>query len=98
MSLRPFGGFPANDYTAQPGAAPRDLRDDQLEQVRELLFGDQARDTQNRLSAIEQRLATLEARVQALAHEHVTSRKETLDDLSRGISELGDYIKRVARP
>ena len=42
-------------------------------------------------TTIEQRLSALEVRAAAV-------RKETLDDLSRGIGELGDYIKRIATP
>jgi hypothetical protein len=114
MTLRTLGGFTHTDLHSglQNGlsngngsstlggltSTSRDLRDDQMDQIRDLLFGDLKRQMDARFAAIETRLNTLEARVQAVSNESVATRRETLDDLSRGIGELGDYIRRIARP
>ena len=102
MTIRSVGGFThANLNGPLQGSltnGARDLRDDQMDQIRDLLFGEYKRQTEARFAALETRINTLEARVQAVANESMATRRETLDDLSRGIGELGDYIKRIARP
>jgi len=97
MSLRSYtDGFA--DLTNGHSAPIRDSRDDQMDQIRDLLFGEYKRLSDERLAAIEARLSTLEARVSALAGEQVAQRRDTLDDLSRGIEELGAYVRRLSRP
>ena len=108
MDIRPYNGFAANDDSdtlsgigrsgSTLSSSPRDLRDDQMDQIRDLLFGEYKRQMDSRFSAIEQRLSTLEARVQALASETVAARRDTLSDLSRGIDDLGAYIRGLGRP
>ena len=99
MSVRPFNGFAGVEMAnGLSSAASRDPRDDQMDQIRDLLFGEYKRLTDEKFAAIEARLATLEARVHALAGEQVASRRDTLDDLSRGIEELGAYVRRLSRP
>lgn len=98
MSVRPFNGFAGSDIGNGLSATPRDPRDDQMDQIRDLLFGEYKRLTDEKFAAIEQRLCTLESRVHALAGEQVASRRDTLDDLSRGIEELGAYVRRLSRP
>lgn len=97
MSLRSYtDGFA--DLSNGHHAPNRDPRDDQMDQIRDLLFGEFKRLSDERFAAIEARLSTLEARVSALAGEHVAQRRDTLDDLSRGIEELGAYVRRLSRP
>lgn len=99
MSIRPFNGLAAPEHgNGLSTAGTRDFRDDQMDQIRDLLFGEYKRVMDGRFATIEARLSTLEARVQALSNETVTTRRETLDDLSRGIDELGGYIRRLGRP
>jgi hypothetical protein len=97
MSLRSLSGVPANDL-GRAVAADGAGGDDQLEQVRELLFGEQARRNDERLAAIEQRLTALEARFDALAREHAVNRAETIDQIARGIVDLGEHVRRIGKP
>lgn len=98
MSLRPYNGFAGSEIGNGLAAPVRDPRDDQMDQIRDLLFGEYKRVMDEKFAGIETRLSTLEARVHALAGEHVATRRDTLDDLSRGIEELGAYVRRLSRP
>ncbi len=97
MSLRSYTDGYA-DLSNGHTPPTRDPRDDQMDQIRDLLFGEYKRLTDEKFAALETRLATLEARVSALASEQVAGRRDTLDDLSRGIEELGAYVRRLSRP
>lgn len=98
MSMRPYNGYAASGIGDGLATPANDARDDQMDQIRNLLFGEYKRVMDEKFGAIEMRLATLEARVHALAGEQVATRRETLDDLSRGIEELGAYVRRLSRP
>lgn len=98
MSLRPYNGFAEPEVAQSHSNGSAHSRDDQMDQIRDLLFGEYKRLYDERFNAIETRLQTLEARVHALAAEHVAARRDTLDDLSRGIEEFGSYVRRLGRP
>lgn len=79
-----------------------------MEQIRELLIGEQMRAQEARLQAVEGRLRDLEglvfrrvdalsARIEALAGETNADRRQAFDDLSRMVVELGESIRRVTR-
>jgi hypothetical protein len=90
------------------GANPRDLSDVKMDQIRELLFGEVQRQSELRITtleakvrdleaALQHRLDALQARIDALAAETRGDRRSTLDELARGISDLGDRVKRIPR-
>ena len=79
-----------------------------MEQVRQLLFGDHAREVSTRFMLMETRLRELEtgvsrqleaisARIDALAGDTTADRRAAFEDLSRSIHELGDHIGGLAR-
>lgn len=79
-----------------------------MEQIRELLLGQHVRDTESRIALLEarlkeiktalsQRLDALSARLEALAAEEHAARRNTFDELARGVAELGDHIRKISR-
>jgi hypothetical protein len=75
-----------------------------IEQVRELLFGDQRRTTEGSLKGLEDRVAALtatmearfadiERRLQELKSETDTAREESVDAIGAAIADLGSKIK-----
>jgi uncharacterized coiled-coil protein SlyX len=86
----------------------RETKDEKMEQVRQLLFGDHAREVSTRFMLLEARLRefevsvtrqleTLSARVDALAADSMSDRRAQLDELSRNIHELGERVGGMAR-
>lgn len=85
-----------------------DLKDDKMDQVRELLFGEYERLNNARFSELEarvkelelgvhQRLDALQARLVALAADVSSDQKTAFDELARGIAELGERIRTAHR-
>jgi hypothetical protein len=90
------------------GLTTRDLQDERMDQIRELLFGDYQRLSDERLAMMEVRLRELEtvlnrrldalqARLDALAGEVQANQRSSFDELSRGVQDLGERIRRIAR-
>jgi hypothetical protein len=90
------------------GAPPRDLPDVKMDQIRELLFGEVQRQSEQRITTLEakvrdlelslqHRLDAMQARIDALAVETRGEHRSTLDELARGIADLGDRVKRIPR-
>jgi 5-carboxymethyl-2-hydroxymuconate isomerase len=90
------------------GASPRELPDVKMDQIRELLFGEAQRQGEQRLitlevrvreleAALHHRLDAMQARIDAFAAESKGDRRSTLDELARGVADLGDRIKRIPR-
>ena len=88
------------------GATARDLPDVKMDQIRELLFGEVQRQSDQRIASMEARVRELEttlhhrldamqARIDALAGDARDDRRSTLEELARGIAELGDRVKRI---
>ena len=86
----------------------RDMTDEKMEQVRELLVGDQVRRLEARIMFFETRLNdievgivrqldALEARIEALAGTAEGDRRATFDALAHSVAELGEQIRRIAR-
>lgn len=86
----------------------RDIVDEKMEQVRELLVGEDLRRSEARLLAMEhrigeleaalgQRLDALSARLDAIAGELTADRRASLDDLARCVTSLGDEIRRISK-
>ena len=94
--------------TLRAGIAARDPKDEKMEQIRDLLVGDNLRQTDARLLALETRLREVElrltrridalsARLDALAGETDADRRTAFDQLSRSVLELGEHIRRIAK-
>lgn len=89
-------------------AANRDLRDEKMEQVRQLLYGDHARDVSTRFMLLETRLRELETgfsrqleaiseRLEALSRDVTQDRRSDFHELSKCIAELGDRIGGIGK-
>ena len=89
----------SNDFLfGQPNRYGDETSDQQMDQVRELLFGAFRREFDARLSVIETRMGALEARVDALSGQIDADRRNTFDVLAKGVGELGDQFRRLSRP
>ncbi len=86
----------------------RDQVDEKMEQVRELLVGEDLRRSEARLAAMElrireieialqQRLDALAARLDALAGETAAERRGSFDELAKCVAGLGDEIRRIGK-
>lgn len=80
--------------------------DEKMEQVREILFGDQQRRTEAYLALLEERIRTLEtsvhrrldalqARIDAIAAEVDASQRSSLDEIAKGMQELSERVRRI---
>ncbi len=89
-------------------SGPREQPDERMQQIRELLVGDQLRQQEARLQAIEGRLKDLEgllyrridalsARLEALAGESDAHQRQSFDQLGRMVAELSESIRAIAR-
>lgn len=79
-------------------AKPLDPADAQMDQIRDLLFGELKREIDQRFVAIETRLVDLERRLSAARNEDETKRRMMLDDIARGMAVLGDHVKQIGKP
>ena len=89
-------------------SAIRDLADEKMDQVRELLLGDALRQMEARLAFVESRLNeveigigrqldALEARIEGLAGAAEGDRRATFEALARSVADLGEQIRRISR-
>lgn len=89
-------------------ASQREFKDEKMDQVRQLLFGDHAREVSTRFMLMDARIRELEtsltrqletiaARVETLAGETDTGRRAGFDELARNIHELGERIGVMAK-
>jgi hypothetical protein len=89
-------------------AAQTEPTDDQMQQIRELLFGEALRHNTSRADLVEARLKDIEAeltrrldalsaRVDALAADMTAGRRSAFDELAQGVSELGERIRHLSR-
>ena len=90
------------------GAPARKIADEKMEQVRELLLGEDLRRTDERLLALEthlqnlqtdvyHRLDAMQARLDALSAEVAGNQRAAFDELSKGIADLGQRVKNLSR-
>ena len=84
----------------------RSVSDEKMEQVRELLFGEFEQETLLRVAALEARVRELEvdlnrrldgmqARLEALAGEIDSNHLTTHQEISAGLQELAERVRRV---
>ena len=84
----------AHDTGYEPA---RDLQDDSMDQIRDLILGDLRRHWDARLQTLETRLQMLEDKVDALRHETKAARQDHISALASGIDELGQHIRSLSR-
>lgn len=89
-------------------AASRDMADEKMQQVRELLVGDTLRRMEAHLAYLDARINeiesvlsrqvdALESRMSGLAGSAEGDRRTAFDALAKSVGELGDQIKRISR-
>lgn len=78
--------------------------DAQMDQIRDLLFGELKRDIDARLAAFDARLVDFERRLATTRNELTVARAEDdnkrkamLDDIARGVAALSDHVKQITR-
>lgn len=80
--------------------------DDKMDQIRELLIGEYQRQAEARFGlvearvrelemAIHRRLDVIEGQMQQLATRADADHRATLDELARGIADLGEHVRRI---
>lgn len=101
MTTSPFGDI-------RNGIMGHDIADERMEQVRELLLGDAIRRGEARIVYLETRindlevgitrqLDALEARIEALQTVVAAERRTTLEELSKGLEDLGQKIRTISK-
>jgi hypothetical protein len=94
--------------TQMGGTAAEPQSDADMDQIRELLVGEQQRRTGARIERIEQRMKELEediarrfdalmARIEALGQETATGRRASFEELSRSVMELGERVRNLSQ-
>ncbi|MEQ1717660.1 MAG: hypothetical protein ABL907_17060 [Hyphomicrobium sp.] len=89
-------------------AVSRDLADEKMDQVRELLFGDSIRLLEARITFLEARLNdvelgigrqldALETRIQTIAGTAEGDRRAAFEAMARSIGDLGEQVRRISR-
>lgn len=81
-------------------------QDEKMDQVRELLFGEYQRQSEARFALLEarmrelelglqRRLEEMENRLEQIAGKSDAEQRAAFDELARGISELGERVRRM---
>jgi len=89
-------------------AVTRDMQDEKMDQIRELLIGDTLRRLESRVAALEAQIAdvnlgitrqldALETRIEALSGSAPDERRAAFDSLALSVAELSEQIRRIAR-
>jgi hypothetical protein len=89
-------------------AASRDMADEKMQQVRELLVGDTLRRMEAHLayldarinemeSVLSRQIDALETRMGGLTGTAESDRRTSFEALAQSVSELGDQIRRISR-
>lgn len=90
------------------GAVNRDVTDEKMDQVREILIGDTLRRMEARVAFLESRLSdievsvarqldALEARIETLGGAADGQRREAFEQLASSVASLSDQIRRISR-
>ncbi len=99
MNKHPYGDLQNGNELLEPF-------DDKMHQIRELLFGQFKRDSDQRLALIEARVRELEqglhrkldaiqAQLNVLSGDMVSERRRSFDELSRQVVALGEQIGKI---
>jgi len=95
-----------NDLRAVAGTDA--LIDEKMRQIRQLLIGDHVSRSEERISGLEAKFKELEvgisrqldalaARIEALAGATMADRRTAMEELAKGLGELGERVHRIAR-
>ena len=95
---------PYSEFRTALGQAAQ--QDEKMDQVRELLFGEYQRQSEARLALLEARMRELELglqrrldemehRIEQIAGKSDAEQRAAFDELARGISELGERVRRL---
>lgn len=90
------------------GAVNRDITDEKMDQVREILLGDALRHMEARIASLETRLNdievsvgrqldALEARIDTLGGAADGQRREAFESLATSVATLSEQIHRISR-
>ena len=101
MSSSPYGEYRNGHDASSPF-------DDKMHQIRELLFGEFKRDSDQRLALVEARVRELEqglhrkldaiqARLDQMSADLGAERRQSFEELARSVGELGNSISEIAR-
>ncbi len=90
-------GHGAPNVVSLTTAKAIDPADAQMDQIRDLLFGEFKREIDTRMATFDARLLDLERRLAAARAEDESRRKAMLDDIARGVALLGDHVKQISR-
>lgn len=107
-AVRDFAARDLSPFETGPSFEPRDVVDDKMAQVRDLLVGDFTREMQTRMMAMEtrirdlevglgQRLTALNQRIETLAADHSVDRQSAFAELSKCVLDLGDKIRAISQ-
>ncbi|MEZ5854804.1 MAG: hypothetical protein R3D67_08695 [Hyphomicrobiaceae bacterium] len=99
MNNHPYGDLKNGNDVMEPF-------DDKMQQIRDLLFGEFKRDSDQRLALIEARVRELEqgvhrkldaiqARLESMSTDVVADRRRSFEELSRQVVELGERIGKI---
>lgn len=89
-------------------ATGRDGKDERMDQVRQLLFGDHAQEVATRFMLLEARLRELEtgvtrqleiiqSRLDRLAADHTGERRAAFDELAQHLRNLSDHVAGISK-
>lgn len=98
----------APSFSDMRNPTSRDITDEKMDQVRELLVGDAVRRMEARVTFLETRvgefemnfgrqLDALQARIEALAGSVDGERRAHFEALAVSVSELSEQIRRISR-
>ena len=88
-------------------SSSRQMSDEKMEQIRDLLFGDFSRESEARLILLEtkvrdlelalnRRLEAMQARLDALSAEKDATQRQAIDEIAHGMQDLGERIKNIS--
>ena len=80
---------------AVPAPAARDATDVQMDQIRDLLFGEFKTVIEGRLAAMDARLTALEAGLTAARAEEEHRRRAAFDNLAEGLTTLAQSMRQL---
>lgn len=95
MATFPNGQYAAGVTPARASGLPHD--DQQMDQIRDLLFGPVRAELLARIGALEQRVAALEKAVAEARVEDQSRRQAAFDGLSGAVASLATEIRSLAK-
>lgn len=96
----------APPFTDLKSATAGRMSDEKMDQIRDLLFGDYVRESEQRMALMEERVRDLEhslhrrldalqARLDAMSVQTDASQRQAMDEIARGMVDLSERIRRI---